>query len=171
MTYTETQRFTQPWLWILVTGSSLIPAGIFGFGFYRQIIKGIPFGNHPMSDRGMIIAFAAMLLFSLLLILLFATVRLITRFVATGVSFRYIPFHWKFRTIPWTEIERWELVTYNPIGDYGGWGIRYGNAGRAYNVSGNKGLKLYLRNKKPLLIGTRHEEELRGFLVDLKKQD
>ena len=44
--------------------------------------------------------------------------------------------------------------------DYGGWGIRLG----AYNISGNKGLKIHYTNKNSfkdsILIGTQKPEEL-----------
>ncbi|NVL91956.1 MAG: hypothetical protein HWN71_02845 [Desulfobacterales bacterium] len=51
-------------------------------------------------------------------------------------------------------------MTYNPLKDYGGWGIRYGRGGRAYNVSGNRGVYLELSNGKSLLIGSLQPEEL-----------
>ena len=49
---------------------------------------------------------------------------------------------------------------YRPIREYGGWGIRYGKNGKAYNISGDRGVQLELQNSKPLLIGSQRADEL-----------
>ena len=51
------------------------------------------------------------------------------------------------------------MRSYNPIRDYGGWGIRWGTKGKAYNVSGNRGLYLEFSDGKQLLIGLQKPEE------------
>jgi hypothetical protein len=38
--------------------------------------------------------------------------------------------------------------------EYGGWGIKYGKMGKAYNVSGNRGVQLEFTDGKRLLIGS-----------------
>jgi hypothetical protein len=168
MSYTETQKFRQAWLWILIIISALVPIAIFGAGFYRQIIQGQPFGNHPASDTGLIIGSALVVVFTVSLLLLFGTIKLTTMIDNKGISYRFFPFHLQYRTIRWEEIEKYEVIQYNPLADYGGWGIRYGKGGKAYNVSGDRGLKLYLRSGRNLMIGTQREEEMRGFLLNLK---
>lgn len=52
--------------------------------------------------------------------------------------------------------------------EYGGWGVRFGKGGKAFNVSGNRGLKLYLKSGRSLLIGTQKDKELIAFLSELK---
>jgi hypothetical protein len=52
------------------------------------------------------------------------------------------------------------LCIYSSLRDYGGWGIRYGSKGKAYNVSGSRGVRLELSNGKRLLIGSQRPEEL-----------
>lgn len=49
---------------------------------------------------------------------------------------------------------------YSPLGEYGDWGIRRGRGGRAYNVKGNRGVRLVLRTGKKVLIGSRYPERL-----------
>jgi hypothetical protein len=61
-----------------------------------------------------------------------------------------------------------EVVKYNPISDYGGWGVRLSRNGKAFNVKGEFGLKLYFDNRKPLLIGTQKPEELKKILESLE---
>jgi hypothetical protein len=65
------------------------------------------------------------------------------------------------RRIPLGDVLAHEVVTYRPIRDYGGYGIKYSfRLGWAYNVKGNRGVRLQIKDKKPLLIGSRRPEEL-----------
>jgi hypothetical protein len=67
----------------------------------------------------------------------------------------------------WEDVEDYQVITYNPVRDYGGWGIKTGKKGRAYNVSGNWGLMLTLKNGKSVLIGTNMPVEIKSFLESL----
>ena len=51
-------------------------------------------------------------------------------------------------------------ITYSPLKDYGGWGIRYGRKGKAYNVSGNKGVMLSMKDGKAIMIGSQNNKDL-----------
>ena len=164
MKFKETQRFNQLWIWIPIIVGGLIPIGIFGIGLYQQVIRKHPFGNHPMSNNGLIITSILVVVLYLCLLFLFGSLKLSTAIDDTGISYRFFPFHLKYRIIHWNEIEEFEVVTYKPVVDYGGWGIRYGKKGRAYNVSGDKGLELILKNGRRLLIGTQKEQQLKDFL-------
>ena len=62
-------------------------------------------------------------------------------------------------------------ATYNPIAEYGGLGIRFGPNGKAYNVSGNTGLQVILKNKSKVLIGTNDAEALAAVLARINKLD
>lgn len=170
MKFTETQKFSQPWILLLIGISGLLPPIIFGFGIYQQIILGKPFGNNPMSDNGLIITFILTMALMIGLIALFALAQLTTIIDKQGITYRFFPFQLSFRKIEWTQIDKYEVITYNPIRDYGGWGLRYGKKGRALNVSGNKGLQLYLLNGKNILIGTKKESELTEFLLVIKPE-
>lgn len=58
-----------------------------------------------------------------------------------------------------------ESVIYNPIGDWGGWGIRYNSRGRAYNMYGNEGVEVTLKNGKVILFGTQRPDELYNAIL------
>ena len=76
---------------------------------------------------------------------------------------RVHPFHFSFRSFPFETIQSYEVITYNPIRDYGGWGIRYGLKGTAYNVKGNRGVLLEFAEGskvKKLMIGSQVPERL-----------
>jgi hypothetical protein len=50
---------------------------------------------------------------------------------------------------------------YSPISGYGGWGLRLGlnGIGKAYNVSGEKGLQLEFSDNRKIVIETNKPEE------------
>ncbi len=162
--YTETQRFRQPWLWAIL----LLPFGFLLYtiivGIYTQLIQGQPFGDKPMSDAGLIVYSVCMFMLVGGLFLLFLTARLEIQIDSQAIQFRLFPFHRSFKTVKKSEIAEFQVVTYKPIGDYGGWGIRFNRNGRAYNVRGNKGLQLRLKNGKQILLGTQQADRLTEFM-------
>ena len=62
--------------------------------------------------------------------------------------------------IPLQDVFRAYPRSYEPIWEYGGWGIRLGAGGGAYNMRGNEGVQLHLRDGRRLLIGSQRAEEL-----------
>lgn len=150
--FSERQRFTQWWIWVILMGIN----GLFLFGIFKQVLGGQPFGDHPMSNTGLLIAFAL----SLLLLLLFLTFRLETQIRANGIYVRFFPFERAFEHFPWDIVEKSFIRKYSPMREYGGWGMRFGAAGTAYNIAGDQGLQLELADGKKLLIGTAQPLEL-----------
>ncbi len=160
MVYEEEQRFRQPWLWLLIGGTF---GGVFvllAWMAYQQLVLGHPMGNHPMSDRGLVMLIGGIgaLDLGILGMLWAACLRVVVDAQAVRVRFR--PFHRKERVFPLAEIAQAEAITYRPIAEYGGWGIRRGRAGWAYNVSGNRGVRLTFHDGKRLLIGSARADEL-----------
>lgn len=84
-----------------------------------------------------------------------------------SLYFRFFPYHLSFNKISINDIKTYEVRTYRPIMEYGGWGIRYSlRFGKAYNVSGNRGVQLVLKNGSKILFGSQKPEE---FAEALKK--
>ncbi|TPE43997.1 DUF6141 family protein [Pontibacter mangrovi] len=160
--YRERQRFRQLWLWVVVLGV----AAIFWVGFVYQVLMGGLYGNRPVPDVQLSILFV---LVGLGLPYFFYSMSLTTEVQPGQVLVRFWPFHIKPVRIPLHLVRDYERVTYNPIGDYGGWGIRWGFKGKAYNMSGNEGVKLYFYNKGPLLIGSQNAGELFQAISEAKK--
>jgi len=97
------------------------------------------------------------------------SLKLKTRIDETGIHFRFIPFHFKNKVIPWSTIEKGYIRSYEAISEYGGWGMKGGKLWRksngvAYNVKGDVGLQLELKNGKKILIGTQRQEEMKRVL-------
>ena len=84
--------------------------------------------------------------------------KLITEVRDDSLTLRFHPL--TNQIIPYEHIKTCEVRKYHPIREYGGWGIRYGRKGKAFNVSGNLGVQLELAQGKSLLIGSQRPEEL-----------
>lgn len=87
-------------------------------------------------------------------------IRLDTKVESDGIflRFRYLQINWII--LPFNEIVKAESFRYNPIRDFGGWGIRYSEKGKAYNVSGNYGVLLTMVDGKKILIGSQDHSSL-----------
>jgi len=95
--------------------------------------------------------------------------RLITYICTDGIYVRFPPFQGSFSRFSWEDIKYAYLRTYDPLNEYGGWGIRFGPMGTVYTVVGNVGLQLILPDNKRLLIGTHQPEELAYVLKRIGK--
>ena len=160
----EIQWFRQKWLQAIVVGVSLYLIISFCYGMIRQLVYGYPWGNRPMSDTALIIIGPLMILLGIGLPWFFYSMKLITEVREDGVYINFFPL--SRQIILFENIESCKVRTYKPIREYGGWGIRYGLAGKAYNVSGNRGVQLRLENGKGLLIGSQKPEELASMILE-----
>ncbi len=82
------------------------------------------------------------------------------------INYRFYPIHGKNKEIRKSDIQEIRVDTYDPISDYGGWGIRFGSKGKAYTVSGNYGIKIKLSNNKNILIGTNNPDKDHNYLKE-----
>jgi hypothetical protein len=63
-------------------------------------------------------------------------------------------------------ISQAEAVRYEPLQDYGGWGIRGWGARKALNARGDFGVLLTLKDQTKLLIGSQEPQELEGAILN-----
>jgi len=156
--FSETQRFRQWWLWAIL----LSVDGLFLYGVYIQVLRGGRFGTNPGSDASLLITTGLILLISVLIL----NFRLNSQIREDGIYFRFFPIHHSFRHYTWDQMEKSFVRKYNAIGEYGGWGLRFGifGKGRAYNVSGNQGIQIVMTTGKRVLIGTKKPDEAKNAL-------
>lgn len=155
-TFTEQQRMTQLWVWIILLG--LI--GLATWGLVQQLIFDIPFGNNPMSNTGLVIFVISMLVLSAL----FASIQLKTTIDKQGINMLLFPFTKK--EILWKDVNKVELVTYS-VFDSGGFGIRYSTKfGSMYTIKGKHGIAITLNNNKKILIGTQQPKKIQQLIDD-----
>lgn len=159
--YSEKQRFTQWWLWLILIGTFAIPC----YGAISQLVLGKPFGDKPASDAELVI----LIVFIMLIIILLRSISLVTQITDEEIRCKLFPFHFSFHVYKWTDISNCYVRKYKPIREYGGWGIKYGFGGLAYNISGNMGIQLELNNGRRILIGTQQPEEVDRIIQQISK--
>jgi len=157
-TYREVQQFRQKWLWIPLVCSTVATVGVIGYLLVRQLALGRPVGNPPMPDKVLASIGIAVILCEALTLALLRAIALITEVRTDALYLRFYPAGWK--RIAFDDIRRCQARTYDPLMEYGGWGVRWGRSGKAYNISGNRGVQLELANGQKLLIGSEKAEDL-----------
>ena len=136
---------------------------IFGAGLYQQLVLKKPFGDHPTSDGALIATAIFVILIMVGVLWLTLKMKLILEVTDEGIIYRFPPLIPKMRTITKEMIAEFQVRKYNPIGEYGGWGIKgtFMGRGKAYNVKGNMGLQLRLNDNKRVLFGTQRPDALK----------
>jgi hypothetical protein len=87
--------------------------------------------------------------------------RMTTQVISGSVEVWFGWFPTYRRTINVGSISRVEVVTYNPLKDCGGWGIRATRDGeRVLNARGDRGVRLHFADGTRLLIGSQQAEVL-----------
>lgn len=152
-TYSETQRFRQLWIWALVTVPAIITISSMTWAI---------FNTYSNSILILTTFFSSIFLSSIVYLAYIASLD--TKITTDGVFIKFRPFHRKWILFPFESIQTAESCKYNPIRDYGGWGIRYGFKGKAYNVSGNKGILIKFSEGTHLLIGSQKHLELSSVI-------
>jgi hypothetical protein len=109
------------------------------------------------------------LVITLLATFLVLTMRQYTEIKADGIYVRLFPLQIQYKNYPWGNIEKSYIRIYNPIGEYGGWGLRGGKKNGAINQSGNDGLQLVFKGGTKLLIGTQRPREIEAALKKLNR--
>ncbi len=154
--FSEKQKFTQPWLKLVLIGSVLL--AVLG------IITIVMTAKNTSS-----LIWLAAILPAVLPIWLVTSAYLITEVKQSGIYVRLFPF--KGRRIVFEDIKEAYMRTYQPILEYGGWGLRYSRSGKAFNVKGNQGVQLVLHNKgEKILIGSQKAKDLEEVLSKFIKE-
>ncbi len=159
--FLEEQRFNQWWIYVILSLS-------FAVSLWRSL-------HRYFNDENK--AFIDILVTSLifLLILFFAfSMKLKTRIDEKGIYYQFFPINFKQKFISWNVINTCFVRQYKPIVEYGGWGFRssfgFTKGNVAYNVRGNIGIQLELKNGKQLLIGTQKESDAQKVLATYAKK-
>lgn len=156
----EVQYFKQQRLTVLLPAAALFLIAFFAYAMYEQFVMGRPFGDKPMSDTALALMGPFYILLGAFLLWFYIAGKLVTEVRPDGVYVRLHLLQRSPRHFPIATIEKCEAMTYRPIRDFGGWGIRHGRKGRAYNVHGNRGAYLTLIDGKHVLVGSQKADVL-----------
>ncbi|WP_177761203.1 hypothetical protein [Flavobacterium sp. I3-2] len=152
MLFTEKQYFKQIWLWAIILITT--PISI------------LPIVN---SSEVNLVSLLICLVPTLLIIILFLVMNLKTSINQKSIDIQFFPFIRKPKSFLWDDIQKIELKKYQPLVEYGGWGIRGLGDDKAYNIKGNIGLKLFLKNGKKVMIGTQNPKNLNKVIAEICK--
>jgi hypothetical protein len=153
--YREEQNFDWRAYALLIAAECLFWAAL----FYKIFRHPQPAAllNHHTLDLGAAIAFCVG--FPLILVVGFLRMTTEVTPIDLRVWFGWIPTY--RRSVPVATIVRLEVVTYRPLADYWGWGIRSGRDGeRVLNARGDRGVRIDLADGTRLLIGSQRPEAL-----------
>jgi hypothetical protein len=163
--YREEQKFAE-WLRWLVCISMVATALLSALGFKKEFT-----GYYRPDTTEYIIAVVAGVGVPIAIAILFYFLELETEVRSDGLYIRLFPFHIRYKKFAADQIDKCYARQYRPIREYGGWGIRCGlpGRGRAYNVSGNRGVQLVFKDGGKLLIGSQKAEKLQQAIRSIIK--
>lgn len=164
--FEEVQKQDQKWIWFVVVAldATLVVT------FLQEIVFGIPLGEQVIPIWSYAIISTVLLLTTAMLFFS----KLKTTIDPSGISLQFFPFHRKPIVYTKDEIENCYVRLYRPLAEYGGWGLRTafnGKNGKAYNVAGNIGIQLELKNGEKVLIGTRNAKAAGEAIQQLKSSN
>jgi len=149
--FTETQKFDQWWLWLIM----MVPVAVVAIPFLIQLFTGSPVGNNPAPTY----VLGIICLFTIALPFLFSRLILKTHIDQKRIRMSYGILGNK--NIEWSDVEKVDVVNYGFVG----YGLRMSHKfGTVYNVDGKYGLFITLKSGKKITIGTQKKEELEDFL-------
>lgn len=150
MHFTEKQYFKQKWIWFML------------FGILALSV--VPVLNVAATKP---LAVLICILPVLLIMALFFLMNLKTVINQKGIHIQFFPFIREPKVFLWEDIQKIELKKYQPMVEYGGYGIRGLGDDKAYNIQGDIGLKLYFKNGKKLMIGTQNPKGINKIVREI----
>jgi hypothetical protein len=85
---------------------------------------------------------------------------------AITVAFHFL---WPKRRIQISDVRKAEATKYSPFLDYGGYGVRLGLRGWAFNVSGDEGVLVEKNDGSSLMIGSQRPKELEAAIASARQ--
>ncbi len=157
-TFKETQRFSQWWLKAIL---------------FIPLFEGLAFMLSDYQNKGEIQRDSVIFLAIVLVVVLFIYMcKLVVDINEKGISYQFWPLQLKHKQIEWNDIEKAYIRKYEPLWEYGGWGIRGSfKNGKAYNIKGDIGLQLELKNGMRVLIGTGEQQKLESYLQYIQQKE
>lgn len=153
--FQEAQRFRMWMFWVPIA----IVTFVVWWQFTEQIIRSNPQGSQPVPDWA---AWVLAIVFGLGFPAFAFVVRLITEVHSGELTVRVFPF--RATRIPLADVREAEVRDYSAQREFGGWGVRTGQSGKAYSAYGNQGVQLWLKGDKRILIGSQTAGDLAAAL-------
>jgi len=174
--FTEVQKSNGAAAWLILAGLASVSFSLMFTNYEQWEIY------EKFTYKGLALFASLIILLFIGLYFLFKSIKMETRIDTEGIHFRYPPFQRKFKDIPFSQIDHFEVCEYHPIKEYGGWGYKkpakpntprrrlFANAENkktAYSIKGKIGLQIRLKTQEIILLGTQRRTAME---YTLKKQ-
>lgn len=160
MIFKEVQTYRGTWLMFLILILEL-PMII--------LVAAVILSSESNSQEAIWIIPALLLLMGTIFMFIMS-LRLELRIEPDEIKYRFIPFFSKWKSITREEIKEVQVISYSPISDYGGWGLKGNKTTKAYSILGDHGLLINHGQKKKIMIGTQKGKELKEFIDHWKEE-
>ena len=151
------QTWAPLWVFAILWTACLAGAVAAAYDLY-QMVPGADGVTGSGSVAGAAVTMGIVLLFPALITALFT--RLDVEVRSDHVLVAFGPVHLVRKRIPFVDIESVRGLTYRPIREFGGWGIRPRGSRTAWTVRGNQAVKVTLQNGKEVYVGSRFPQRL-----------
>ncbi len=152
LSFHEVQRFRHPVLLVVI---GLAAAVQWGLVLFYLVFGGTVGGDRPALPAILL----PWLLLGVALPLVLWRVALVTEVTEGAVVVGFAPF--ERRTVDAATVVGCRVLSYRPIRDFGGWGVRWSSGDRrAYTTGGREGVELTLDGGQRIVIGSRRPQEL-----------
>lgn len=158
--FNEVQTLRQhSWIWLLLLGCVFAANLPIVVGLYSQVFQGVPWGNEPMPDEGLILVLILMLVISGFVIAVIYSTRLETRIDSTGIHYKFFPHQCKWQAIVPEEISGYKV---RKLGFFRSIilkkGKTFSKTKNMVNLLGTTQLVVDLKTGKQIIIGTENPE-------------
>lgn len=171
--FSEKQKFSQAWLIVIMAVTNLIVIATLGWGIYKQLIEGEPWGDRPLSDIGLIIlSLSTFLIMAMVNAIIFGA-KLEVEIKDNSVYFKYFPFIWNWKYIHKDNIKHYQMKRFNALREFGGYGYRknFFKKTTGLVIKGRNGLVLTLHDGDKWIIGTQQSEALEKAMHQIMDKD
>ena len=148
------------WAMAALAVAFLLSVGSLVNTLLQHDVLGQAMPEDSLSPLGVVLLASGILIFFVAMTSLFMCLDVEVRsdhlFIAFG------PVHLVRKRIRYSDIESVEGVTYRPIREFGGWGIRPGRGKTAWTIRGNKAVIVTMRSGKEIYVGSRTPQRLAG---------
>ncbi len=142
-----------------------------GYWFVRLFYSGKIVTSAFFLDSGFIVITTLFFIALTIVVILNSISRLRTKIKKDFIYVNYYPYKRKWEKIGVSGILSYKIRKYSPYREYSGYGVRDSQRkGKAYIISGNTGLQLYLKDGERILIGTQKIQAIRHAMDKVMKE-